>query len=260
MKTRLFNILRSLSFFLMVLSLFCATQAAEVSVDVRPSLVVAYHVSPANRPAFRHELETSGLRQLERWKSEGILHSYRILFSHYADSDNWDAMALLAFPSEAGAERWKSIERTTPAGLPSKALALVKAIHTTPVTLARSTSAMDATTNSVFMVIPYITMVSVGDYLKYADGYMNPQFDGMIEESVMSHYDLFLSTFPTGRPWSSLVILEYKDQESLSLRGSAEAKVRGRLKDVPEWKAFSDIKKSIREEKQIVLAEQLSQH
>jgi hypothetical protein len=159
----------------------------------------------------------------------------------------------------ADVERWKNIERTSPAGLPPKALALVKSIQTTPVSLARSKSAMDTTTNSVFLVIPYITMVSVGDYLKYADGYMNPQFDGMIEESVMSHYDLFVSTFSTGRSWSSLVILEYKDQESLSKRGSVEAKVRGRLKDSPEWKAFSDIKKSIREEKQIVLAEQLSQ-
>jgi hypothetical protein len=132
--------------------------------------------------------------------------------------------------------------------------------HTTPVTLARGKSSADAKPNSVFMVIPYITMVSAGDYLKYADGYMNPQFDGMIAESVLSHYELFVSTFSAGRPWSSLVILEYKDAESLSLRGSAEAKVRGRLKDVPEWKSFSDIKKSIREEKQIVLAEQLSQH
>jgi hypothetical protein len=236
------------------------THAAEASSDALPSLVVAYHVTPASRPAFRHELETSGLRQFQRWKSEGILSSYRILFSRYADSDNWDAMAVLGFSSAAGVERWKHIEEIMPAGLLPKALAMVKSVHTTPVSLARSQSAMDTTTNSVFMVIPYITMVSVGDYLKYADGYMNPQFDGMIEESVMSHYDLFLSTYSTGRQWSSLVILEYKDQESLSKRGSAEAKVRGRLKDLPEWKAFSDIKKSIREEKQIVLAEQLSQH
>lgn len=260
MKTRLLQILQSLPTYILVFSLFGVTHAAESSVEDLPSLVVAYHVAPANRPAFRHELETTGLRQFQRWKNEGILSSYRILFSRYADSDNWDAMAVLGFSSVADVERWKHIEDAMPAGLLPKALAMVKSVHTTPVSLARSKSAMDTTTNSVFMVIPYITMVSVGDYLKYADGYMNPQFDGMIAESVMSHYDLFVSTFSTGRPWSSLVILEYKDQESLSKRGSAEAKVRGRLKDVPEWKAFSDIKKSIREEKQIVLAEQLSQH
>jgi hypothetical protein len=243
----------------LILSLIGVTQAAEPNANDLPSLVIAYHVAPASRPEFRRALETSGLRQFQQWKNEGLLNSYRILFSRSADSDNWDAMALLAFSSVADLERWNVVEQTSPAGLAPKALALVKSIHTTPVSLTRSASSSQVTSNSVFMVIPYITMVSAGDYLKYADGYMRPQFDGLITESVLSRYDLFVSTFSASRPWSSLVVLEYKDPESLNKRGFAEAKVRSRLKEVPEWKAFSDIKKSIREEKQIVIADQISQ-
>jgi hypothetical protein len=255
MKKRLLRIFRSF----LLLSLIGAAQAAESNANDLPSLVITYQVAPASRPEFRRALETSGLRQFQQWKNEGILNSYRILFNRYSDSDNWDAMALLAFSSAADLEHWNTIEQTNPAGLTPQALALVKSIRTTPVSLARSKSATQVTTNSVFMVIPYITMVSVGDYLKYADSYMSPQFEGSIAESILSRYDLFVSIFPASRPWSSLVVLEYKDQESLNKRGSVEAKVRGRLKDVPEWKTFNDLKKSIREEKQIVIAEQISQ-
>jgi hypothetical protein len=130
MKTSFTQSTRLLPAFLLALSLTSGTRAAEAHVDELPSLVVAYHVAPVSRPGFRQELETSGLRQFQRWKNEGILSSYRILFSRYADSDNWDAMALLAFPSVADVERWKNIERTHPAGLPPKALALVTSIHT----------------------------------------------------------------------------------------------------------------------------------
>jgi hypothetical protein len=38
------------------------------------------------------------------------------------------------------------------------------------------------------------------------------------------------------------------------------AKVRARLKDNPEWKAISDAKKSIRNEKQLVIADPLVAH
>lgn len=243
---------------MLVLSLLGVTHAAEVEGEEQASLVIAYHVAPASRPTFRHELETSGIRQFQRWKEDGVLNAYRILFSRYADSDNWDAMALLTFPSTAGVERWKVIEKTAPGGLSFKALGLTQFIRTTPVSLARSRSSLGRPVNPVFLVIPYVTLVSTGDYLKYADGYMSPQFDGLIAESVLSHYELFVSTFSAGRPWSSLVILEYEDQNALAQRNIAEAKVRGRLKDSPEWKAFSDAKKSIREEKQVVIAEQIS--
>jgi hypothetical protein len=56
------------------------------------------------------------------------------------------------------------------------------------------------------------------------------------------------------------VILEYKDEEALARRNAVVAKVRARLKEIPEWKAISDNKKTVRDEKQVVLADQISFH
>lgn len=235
-------------------------EAADADAPETSALIVTYQVAPANRPALRQELEKSGVRQFQRWQDEGVLKNYRLLFSRYADADNWDAMALLTFSSPANSERWKKLEQTSPAGLSQKALGLITSIRSTPVSLARSKSAAAAPANSVFVVIPYVMLVSTGDYLKYADGYAIPQFDGWITEGVLSHYDLFSSTFPAARPWHAMVILEYKDEAALAQRNAVETKVRAKLKDIPEWKTLSDNKKNIRDEKQVVIAEQLGAH
>lgn len=260
MKTRLLKLFWIVPALLLNLSLTGLTQAAEVPVHDASSLIVTYHVAPPNRPAFRQELETTGLRQFQRWKNEGILNSYRILFSRYVDSDNWDAMALLTFSSSVDVERWKELEHTTPAGLPPRALALITSIHTTPVELARTKRTAETPISSVFVVIPYVTLVATGDYLKYADDYVIPQFDGWMAEAVLSQYDLFIGSFPAGRPWSVMVILEYKDEEALAKRNEVVAKVRARLTASPAWKAISENKKGLRDEKQVVIAEQLSPH
>ena len=94
------------------------------------SLVITYHTSPANRLAFRQELEQSGVRQLQRWKDDGVLQSYRVLFNRYVDSANWDAMTMVTFAKESDIERWKKIELEAPAGLSQKALSLVTSIDT----------------------------------------------------------------------------------------------------------------------------------
>ena len=259
MKARLLPLFCLLSALLLNWLVTSVAAAAELLADDQASsLVVTYHVAPLKRPALRREFEKSGLRQFRRWKNEGILKSYRLLFSRYADSDHWDAMALLTFSSSANVERWKELEQTTPGGLTQKALALVSAIHTAPVALARSKSAAETPGNPVFLVIPYLTLVSMGDYLKYVDGYVLPQFDGWLGEGVLSQYELFVSSFPAGRPWSAMVILEYQDAEALTRRNAVVAKVRARLKEIPEWKAISDNKKAVRDEKQVVIADQIS--
>lgn len=259
MKARLLSLCCLLSALLLNLLLTDLAAAAELAVnDEASALVISYHVAPLQRPALRRELEKSGLRQFQRWKNEGILKTYRLFFSRYADSDHWDAMALLTFSSSANVERWKTLEQTTPGGLTRKALALVRAIHSAPVVLARSNSAAETPGNPVFLVIPYLTLVSMGDYLKYADGYVIPQFDGWIGEAVLSQYEVWVSSFPAGRPWSAMVILAYQDEAALARRNAVVAKVRARLKEIPEWKAISDNKKSVRDEKLVVIADQIS--
>jgi hypothetical protein len=93
------------------------------------ALLISYHTAPANRVAFRQAMEQSEVPQLERWRAEGVLKTVHVVFNRHVDSPNWDAMALITFARYSDAERWKEIEKTSPAGLSQKALALTTAIR-----------------------------------------------------------------------------------------------------------------------------------
>ena len=181
-----------------------AADGGQVTV-APPSLVISYHVPPVNRAAFRALLQQGELRQFQAWKEQGVLKNFRMLFSCYADSDNWDALAVLDFANSTDVSRWQAIERSRPAGLSPSALALTSAIHSTTMDMPRGAGASG----------------------------------------------------PAGRPWSTLILLEYKDEEALTNRSAVVAKVRAKLSGNPEWKAISDGKAKVREEKQVVIAQQL---
>ncbi|AXF25909.1 hypothetical protein CUJ89_36530 [Burkholderia pyrrocinia] len=232
-----------------------AAWAAQPSDNGALSLIITYQTAPANRPALRHELEQSTAPELARWKHDGRIRQYSLLFNRYADSDNWDAMALLTFATPDDLYRWRTVEQARPAALSGKALAVTTSIRTTPVDTKRA-AALDAKSpNPVYVVIPYKTLVSAGDYEKYADAYVIPQFNGWMDEGVLSGYALYTSQFPAGRPWSAMVILQYKDEAALSAREAVVDKVRERLKHNPEWKSISDSKKNVRAEEQVVIAD-----
>ena len=232
--------------------------AADASQGGPQSLIITYHTAPANRAAFHEELEKAGARQFQRWNDEDVRADYHLLFNRFADSDNPDAVALLKFPDGAQAAQWTKVEQAHPAGLTKKALSLVAAVHTSPADLVRSDRSAETTGKSVFMVIPYETTVSPAEYIKYADGYTIPQFEGWMREGVLSHYDVFVNRYYAGRPWSAMVVLEYKDDAALGMREAVVARVRARLKDNPDWKAISDSKKNIRNEKQVVVADPIA--
>ena len=224
--------------------------------DIGPrTLIITYHTTPAHRAAFRHELEES-TAQWRRWKEEGVLQDYRLVYNRYVDSANWDAIALLSFAGDGGVERWKRIEIDSPAGLSSKALDLATAIDTVPADLMRQNG--KSARDSVFLVIPYEYLVPVNEYIQYLDDYTLPQLDGWMREGVLAHYDVYLARYPAGRPWQSLLVLEYEGDRGLAARDAVVAKVRARLKDNPKWKAISDSKKNVRNERAPVIADPLS--
>ena len=233
--------------------LHACAQAAET-----PTLMLTYHVNPASRVAFRKELETGTLPQWQRWQEQHLLKSYRLLFGRYADSDNWDAMAVLNFADAAEFGRWKAVEQQHPGGLSPKAQAMTTAVHTAMVEMARADASAEPSGHGVFVVIPYAVQVSPAEYLSYADGYVIPQFQGWIQENNVSHYGVYLNELPAGRPWSTMILLEYRDDAALLERGAIVDKVRRRLAENPEWKAISDNKKKIRDEKQVVVADPLT--
>jgi hypothetical protein len=240
--------------------LFCmgGAHAADQRADGPLSLIISYHAAPANRAALRQELQGEATRRFEQWKKQGVLKDYHLLFGRYADSDNADAVAVLAFPDYAAASRWKKIEQASPGGLPRKALALASSIQTAPADQVRSGGSDAPSADSVWMVIPYQVMIPAPEYVKYADGYVIPQMDGWIKEGVLKRYEILVDRYGAGRPWSTMLLLEYKNDAALGQREEVVARVRARLKEDPQWKAISDDKHHIRNELQLVIADPLA--
>lgn len=234
-----------------------AAHGAEQRADGPLSLIISYHASPANRAALRQALQGEGAKGFQHWKQEGVLRDYHLLFGRYADDDNADAVAVLTFADYAALSRWNKIEQTAPGGLPHGALALASSIQTAPADMVRSGGSDAAAADSVFMVIPYQLMIPESEYVKYADGYVIPQFEGWIKEGVLKRYEILVDRYAAGRPWSTMVLLEYRNDAALGKREAVVARVRARLKDDPQWKAISDDKKHIRNELQLVIADPL---
>ena len=231
-----------------------------VAADPRESgplaIVITYHAAPANRAAFRKAMQESEVPRFERWKSDGVLKEVRILFNRYVDSAAWDAMALITFARYDDLQAWKRIEQASPAGISPATLALTTAIETTPGDFMRAEGRGHP--GSTWLVIPYEYVVPVNDYIAYLDGYVVPQLQGWMEEGPLASYGVLLARYPAGRPWQSMLILEYRDDAALGARDATTAKVRERLKANAKWKAISDSKKNVRNEKSPVIADELA--
>ncbi|WP_175782625.1 hypothetical protein [Burkholderia anthina] len=233
-----------------------AASAALPADDQGLSLIVTYQTTPANRSVLQHELAQSTARELAQWKHDGRLTQYNLLFNRYADSGNWDAMAVLTFATPDDLYRWRKVEASHAGALSAKALAVTTSIRTAPVDLRRSdATAAGAAPDSVYVAIPYKTEVSASDYRKYADAYVIPQFKGWMDEGVLAGYSIYMSQFPAAREWDVIAILQYKNETALSEREAVVSKVRERLKSNPEWKSVSDSKQRVRAEGQVVVAD-----
>ncbi|HLG86746.1 MAG TPA: hypothetical protein VKZ79_06060 [Alphaproteobacteria bacterium] len=249
------NRLGALAAFAVAFGFAQSALAADARGGGPSALLMTYHAMPANRPLLMRELLQSEVRQLQQWKETGVIESYRLLTNRYADSVTWDAALILTFRNEAALAGWKRVEHEFPAGLTPKALALTSAVETAPADLMREGRARDDATEPTFLVIPYDYAVPEGDYLKYLDGYTIPQLSGWIDEGVLARYSIYLGRYPAGRPWSALLVLEYKDDAAFAQREAVVAKVRARLAANPTWKAFADDKKNIRTEKAPTVAD-----
>jgi hypothetical protein len=222
-------------------------------------LAITYRCEPRNRTQLRQRMAAAGVKNFERWKNQGVLKEYHVLFNSYLDSDTFDMMALLTFARYSDVDRWREIEKTMPGGLAPDALELVTSAVTTPVDGVRhaASSVPAERGRSVFFIIPYDYLVSTDEYVKYLDAYVVPQVNGWMGENVLAGYTICLGRYATSRPWASLFVLEYRDAASFGLREATVAKVREKLKSNPAWLAASESKQKIRVEKQTVIAEEL---
>jgi hypothetical protein len=238
-----------------------ATLAAQVPANVREvgttSLMILYRCSPDKRSALRSYMEQDGIPRLRKMITSGAIANEKVLFSRYVDTDNWDMLVLLDFPSPSKAAQWQAQERENPAGLDQYALKLISGISTYPLDLMQSAAATASAEKPVYLVLPYDYTVSPDEYIAYLRDYVRPQAAGWIDEGILESYKMFIGRDAGGRPWSSILLLEYKSDEALGQRAAVIAKVRAKLRADPSWKAISDRKQSVRVERAAILADEL---
>jgi len=242
-----------------VLAAGLGANVAHAAAPAVSGLVFTYHALPGIRPLAHEALRRTLGARLRQWQAEGVIAGSRVLFNRHADADQWDAMALVEFPASVAGERWNALEREFPAGLDAQTLGLLGAVHTVPVELARRRSQAPAPASPVVLAIPYQALVPAAEYLAYVDAYATPQFDGWMREGALSQYSLWSASYPASRPWTHLLLLDYRSDKSLADRDAVVAKVRAELKNVPQWRAVSENKAKVREEKQVIVADDIAQ-
>jgi hypothetical protein len=244
--------------FVLLLTILAPVSAQSKPPDAGPAtLVIQYRCPIASRAALRQAAQSEIVAQFEEWRISGRLAGYRLLFSRYVDSNNWDMMAVLSFPDGAAAARWKEIEARQPAGLPASAESIVSAASTYPVDLARSGDPSRPPASPAYMVIPYSFTVTPVEYIQYFDDYVRPQLQGWIRLRALAGYALYLQRYTAARPWDGLLVLEYRDDAALGQREKVVAQVRRELQNDAKWKALADSKHNIRTEKEAIVADEL---
>jgi hypothetical protein len=222
------------------------------------TLLYAYHCEVSARPKLTHKIRTRELKRLEAWKQDGKLSDFRVFFSRYADSDSPDLLIFLTFPSYLEVDRWRQVEARNPAALSRRTLREVSTVNTSPLDLLRDRGALEQTNDAVYLIIPYdFEPTSMEEYLKYFDGYVAPQLSGWMEEGILQSYRLYLQRYTAGRPWGSLLVLQYRDAMAFGAREKIVAKVRQELKKDPAWLELSERKQQLRKEKMGVLADEI---
>lgn len=234
----------------------CGPAAAANPLDQGPTtLTLQYHTAPGDRMALKDYMHVTGLKQFAGWRDQGLVKDYRIYWSRYTDSLNWDMLAVVQFATPEKMAEWRKVEARFPAGLPISVAKLTTAIHTNPADLHFQGG--EPSPNGVYLIIPYDYLVSTAEYIKYVGAYITPQYDGWIAEKVLASYQIYLGRFPVSRYWSALMILEYKDEASLGIREQTSIKVRRKLVEDPAWKAIHESKANVRVTRQYVMADLL---
>lgn len=222
-------------------------------------LVIELYTHPGQRPSLRADLAKAQVQRLEAWRKAGLLSSYRLLFTRYADVGQWDAMEVLTFPDAAALGRWKTVEAETPAGLTPEAANLISQIVTTPQsTIAAAGDAGAADASQVFLVVPYHVHAPLPDY----EAYLRPidlQFDALMKSHDLNGYEVHFSTYPIDRPWQSLILLRYHDDEALARREDSMARVRAGLATNPVFLKVTSDKKAVRDEAGPAVADELGE-
>jgi len=245
-RTRFLGILAAVAFAMS----FAHSVHAQVEGNGPTALIVTYRAKPGMRAKFRSIMATDGLAQLDHWKNDGVFASYRALFTAYAADSVPDMYLIVRFSHFTDLARWQKIEMMNPGGLPAKAQDLASADTSSTADIVKEATGGATTKDSQFFVLEYDVTVDMPKYISYVHGYVAPQFDGWMKAGSLSSYVSFVNQTPAGAPWSSFILLEYKDLQALSTRELIKTNTRKELAvSDPVWKKWSDDKTAIRKEK-----------
>lgn len=232
---------------------------AQTQVNGPTALIISYRARPADRAKFRDVMTREGVAQFEAWKKQGVITDYQALFTTYAASSVPDMFLVLRFAHFADLARWQKIEETSPGGLPLAAQPLAAPDFSATADIVKCDSVAPSTRDSQFFVLEYDVLVDMARYTNYLLGYAVPQFDQWEKAGVLSSYAAFTNQNPAGAPWSSFILLEYKDLPSLAAREVVKDKTRLNLAATdPAWKKWSDDKTAMRTEKLAIPARTLT--
>lgn len=212
-------------------------------------LVLTYKAPIEKRVAFRKYMEGSGVTQFEEWRSRGVFASYQILFATQVNEHLPDMWAIIDFAKFSDIAKWQAIERDYPGGLAPEGVALGAPktdIYANLVWQGGTTKADQS--KSLYMIIPYISLVAGEKYEDFVNKYVVPQLNGWAEFGLMPSYAIYLNQNPTNAPWQSLLVLEYDGIRGIALRDSLKGTIRAKLANDPGYTQYSEIKTTIRKE------------
>ena len=223
---------------------------AQAEIDGPTALITTYRARPGERATFREIMRTEGVAQFEHWRQEGDFASYQLLFTTYAADKDPDMFLVVKFNHFTDLARWQHIEEKFPGGLPMDAQAIACADTSGTADIVKENRALPTTHESQFFVLEYDVLVDMPKYTSYVLGYATPQFDAWEKTGALSSYASYVNQNPAGAPWSSFIVLEYKDLKALAAREVIKNDARAELgKSDATWKKWSDDKTAMRTEK-----------
>lgn len=223
---------------------------AQAEVDGPTALIISYRARHGERAKFRQIMRTEGVARFEHWRLDGNFASYQLLFTTYAGDSVPDLFLVVRFNHFTDLEHWQRIEEQFPGGLPVDAQAIASVATSATADLVKTSSVAPTTRESQFFVLEYDVLVDMPKYTNYVLGYAVPQFDAWEKMGALSSYAAYVNQNPAGAPWSSFIVLEYKDLKALAARESIKNQARAELAATnPAWKSWSDDKTAVRTEK-----------
>lgn len=231
-------------------------EAQEPPAPAQPTatkIVILYRCNAADRPAALAGMRRSGAAQFERWKNDGAIADYLLLFNSFCDENTWDMMAVLSFDSYTQTDKWRDVEEQFPGGLSKEMLAIVKPTQTYLSEARWSFGKKLDRKHGLFMVIPY-EHPDRKIYADFVNSVLVPQFDGWMKEGALNNWSILLTNHYPGKPWDVLLLLEYNGVEGLSQRESARNATAERLEENPGWRLLREISLQFRSEYEVVTA------